>query len=209
MIATVIICEPSVLVREGLKSILSSQLKLHVVSESVEFEALSRDLLLHKPQLLILDPFCVTPDQLKYLTDTFKETYFLCIAADTGSSAIKACLSTGVNGFIFKDCDRTEVEDAINATSMGEKFFCGKAIEALTSNSDSRINCQPLRVSGREAEIIKLIAEGLTNKQIADRLCLSGHTVTTHRKNIMNKLGLTSTAGLVMYAIRENLIQAN
>ena len=61
----------------------------------------------------------------------------------------------------------------------------------------------------REAEIISLVAEGMTNKQIAEQLFLSAHTVITHRKNIMNKLGLNNTAGLVLFAIRQNIISPN
>ncbi len=205
----VAICEKNILVREGLKAILTEVGLFSIVAECTCFVELKRQLTSTRPNILIIDPACITVDELKSVTTNFSLTRVLCISESAVSSEIKACLATGVHGFIFKDCDRKEVLDALVATREGEKFFCGKAIEALTSDTQNPVNCQPVKVSSREAEIIRLIAEGYTNKEIADRLCLSSHTITTHRKNIMNKLGLSSTAGLVMFAIRENLIQAN
>src|SRR4029079_8731683 len=93
----------------------------------------------------------------------------------------------------------------------GETFMCGKIASAVLENkavaADS--SCEGLNISDREMEIIKLIAEGLSNKEVADKLFLSTHTVTTHRKNIMNKLGVNNTAGLVLFAIRNNIVTPN
>ena len=72
----------------------------------------------------------------------------------------------------------------------------------------SYLNPSPL-ISKRESEIIVLISEGFTNTQIAEKLFLSSHTVNTHRKNIMSKLGVKNTAGIVMYAVKMNLISPN
>ena len=90
--------------------------------------------------------------------------------------------------------------------------MCGKIASAVLEDKSSSVTeytCEGLNISDREMEIIKLIAEGLSNKEVADKLFLSTHTVTTHRKNIMNKLGLNNTAGLVLFAVRENLISPN
>ena len=114
------------------------------------------------------------------------------------------------------DCDRVEIMDAINSTLKGEAFFCGKILnevipadEAAEDNTQLAFSCNGIKISAREAEIIALVAEGFTNKQIAEHLFLSTHTVITHRKNIMNKLGLNNTAGLVLFAIRQNIISPN
>ena len=69
--------------------------------------------------------------------------------------------------------------------------------------------CSQLNISEREVEIIKLIAEGFINKEIADKLFLSTHTVNTHRKNIMSKLGVNNATGIVIFAVRERLISPN
>ena len=70
-------------------------------------------------------------------------------------------------------------------------------------------NCEPVTVSPRELEVIRLIAEGYTNVQIAEKLFLSTHTVNTHRKNIMQKLGVNNTAAIVMYAVKTQLVSPN
>ena len=66
-----------------------------------------------------------------------------------------------------------------------------------------------MNISEREIEIIKLIAEGCINKEIADRLFLSNHTINTHRKNIMQKLGINNTSGIVLFAVKEGIVSAN
>ena len=92
--------------------------------------------------------------------------------------------------------------------------MCGKIVNSILNN-DAKTNrntdysCEGMNISDREIEIITLIAEGFSNKEVADKLFLSTHTVTTHRKNIMNKLGVNNTAGLVLFAVRENLVSPN
>ena len=71
------------------------------------------------------------------------------------------------------------------------------------------LSCEPVVISDRELEVIKLIAEGYTNVEIAEKLFLSPHTVNTHRKNIMQKLGVNNTAAIVMYAVKSQLVSPN
>jgi DNA-binding NarL/FixJ family response regulator len=125
---------------------------------------------------------------------------------------ISKALSIGVTSHLLKDCDRDEIVEAIYKTSIGEKFMCGKIVTNLLDETAANLkdySCEGLNITEREMEIIKHIAEGFSNKMIADKLCLSTHTVITHRKNIMNKLGVANTAGLVLFAVRENLVSPN
>jgi DNA-binding NarL/FixJ family response regulator len=109
-----------------------------------------------------------------------------------------------------------KIIDSVKATAKGNKFFCGQILETIQSASididdldfDS-FTCEPVVISERENEIIKLIAEGQTNTQIAELLFLSNHTINTHRKNILSKLGVKNTAGIVMYAVKTNLVSPN
>jgi len=88
-------------------------------------------------------------------------------------------------------------------------FFCGKVIDAIVENKFPKtISCDGVSLSDREVEIVQLIAEGLTNGQIAERLFISIHTVSTHRKNILRKLDLNKSSELIMYAIRRGLVKA-
>ena len=118
--------------------------------------------------------------------------------------------------YIKKDCDLQEIYDAVLETAKGNKFFCGKILETINkSNLDvddidyGGLTCDPVMMSDRENEIIVLIAEGYTNDQIAEMLFLSKHTVNTHRKNILFKLGVKNTAGIVMYAVKTELVSPN
>ena len=103
------------------------------------------------------------------------------------------------------ECMKKEISDAIAATANEEKFYCGKIVEKLMSSTksgavnkmDTETNCEPVKISSRELDVITLIAEGYTNKEVANELFISTHTVMTHRKNIMNKLGINNTAGLL------------
>ena len=125
-------------------------------------------------------------------------------------------LRAGVMSYIKKDCDLKEISDAVTETAKGKKFFCGKILEAIQkANLDpddidtGALTCEPVLMSDRENEIIVLISEGYTNDQIAEMLFLSKHTVNTHRKNILFKLGVKNTAGIVMYAVKTRLISPN
>ena len=118
--------------------------------------------------------------------------------------------------YVKKDCDVGEILNAVKETGRGNKFFCGQILETIQRASIDvndidfeSFSCEPIVLSERELGIIIHIAEGLTNTQIADQLFLSTNTVNTHRKNIMSKLGVKNTAGIVMYAVKTNLISPN
>ena len=115
-----------------------------------------------------------------------------------------------------KDCDIAEIIDSVYETAKGNKFFCGTILETIKNESIDinkaefkSLACAPVAITERELEIITLIAEGYTNQEIAEKLFLSTHTINTHRKNIMSKLGVANTAGIVMYAVKCNLVSPN
>ncbi|MEY4111117.1 MAG: hypothetical protein RLZZ46_1472 [Bacteroidota bacterium] len=122
--------------------------------------------------------------------------------------AISECMKVGIHNHILANCDEQEIEEALLATASGQHFLCGKIAEIL-HGKQGIASCQGIVLTEREREIISMIAEGYSNKEIADKLFLSTHTVNTHRKNIMNKLEVNNTAGLVMYAVREQILSPN
>ncbi len=133
----------------------------------------------------------------------------------TGQTLVHA-LKSGVSSHVKKDCSVSEIIDSVIETHKGKRFFCGQILETIHKEgidvnllSDSEFSCEPIILSVREIEVITLIAEGFTNVEISDRLFLSVHTVNTHRKNIMNKLGVKNTAGIVMYAVKEKFTTPN
>jgi DNA-binding NarL/FixJ family response regulator len=149
----------------------------------------------------------------KYVS-LFPNAKFLSISYMPSRFEVTEGLSKGVTSFLLPDCDAEEIEESIRSTANGEQFFCGKILSQVMQSQDEAVPaseyvCDGIKISSREGEIIRLVAEGLTNKEIADRLFLSAHTVTTHRKNIMAKLGVNNTAGLVLFAIRNSIVTPN
>jgi DNA-binding NarL/FixJ family response regulator len=144
----------------------------------------------------------------------FPGAKFLSISFMPSRFEVSEGLNKGVLSFLLTDCDGDEIAESIRSTAIGEQFFCGKILSQVMQSQDealpaSEYVCEGIKISPRESEIIRLVADGLTNKEIADRLFLSAHTVTTHRKNIMAKLGVNNTAGLVLFAIRNNIVTPN
>ena len=146
----------------------------------------------------------------------WKRTRFVAITADPSPVAIMNALRSGVSGYIKKDCGRDEIVDAVLQTADGDRFFCGTIVEAL-ERADIRLDrfehqpltCDPVSLTEREVEVVRLIADGLSYTRIAELLDLSAHTVTTHRRNIMQKLGVNNTAAVVMYAVKHGLNSPN
>ncbi|HRD40850.1 MAG TPA: response regulator transcription factor [Bacteroidia bacterium] len=218
--AKVLIADQNYLSRVGAELLISSlkgyDLLPSVVSES---EDLNKTIQFLKPDLLILDYYSLNISfiQLKALTSKFKNLKVLAITEPLGKAEMNNALKSGVNSHLLKECDREEIIEAIEATLNNERFLCGKIASLLTSAEEivsnkaliKTFSCEGLSVTEREIEIIKYIAEGLSNKQIADKLNLSTHTVNTHRKNIMNKLEVNNTAGIVMYAVKNQLLETN
>lgn len=131
--------------------------------------------------------------------------------------AISGILGSGATSYLLLCCDKAEITEALIKTSKGERFLCGKVVDALINVKNPSAQeacplysvCGGVNISEREMEIIRYVSEGLSNQEIADKLFLSVHTVNTHRKNIMGKLGITNTAGLVMFAVRNQLVATN
>jgi len=207
----ILIADSNEIIREGIKAILSKNVDFIITGEAENRKKLFSEITRTNPDVLIIDYSTFTLEDIKNLPRNGCSPRIMCITNQSNTNTILKVLETGVNSHLFKDCDSKEIIEAVYATAKGEKFFCGKVLEALAEKDQESFNasfsCQAVNISSRELEIIRLIAEGFTNKEIADKLCLSNHTVTTHRKNIMNKLGINNTAGLVMFAIKENLIE--
>lgn len=216
----VLVADKNFLSRIGLE-LLVGELKGFELVPSVcgDKEDLINQLFLSKPNLLIADfiSLGIGPEELNALTKKNPRTKFLVITELLAKKDLNTVLESGVTSFLLKDCDKIEILEAINSTIKGEKFICGKIIsflsaspEIVTNNSFIKsLGCDGIPVTEREIDIIRGIAEGLSNKLIADKLKLSTHTVNTHRKNIMNKLGVNNTAGVVMFAVKNQLLETN
>jgi DNA-binding NarL/FixJ family response regulator len=174
---------------------------------------------LSKPSLLIADfiSLGMTVEELSAIAGKFPRTRILIITAMPDKSTLDRLLMSGATSFLLKECEKAEILEAINSTIKGEKFICGKMVAFLSADPEistgnsfiKSLACDGFPVTEREIDIIRGIAEGLSNKMIAGRLSLSTHTVNTHRRNIMAKLGVNNTAGVVMFAVKNKLLETN
>ena len=211
----IFIADSSYLAREGLKTIIAKNDDFTLVREVEDSAHLSGEIVKYQPDVFIVDftSRLINLEDIGTILNFLPHTKVLAITSEQPKVNILKALDAGIISYVLKDCSKEEITDAIYATARGKKFFCTRVLDKLVSESDiseidipSEASCDPVKVTSREIEIIKLIAQGNTNKQIADQLFLSTHTVNTHRKNIMSKLGVNNTAGIVMYAVKENII---
>lgn len=214
----VVIADSNQIIRCGLNSILGSRTEIRVVGEAVNQDQLLDLISAFHPQVVLMDFMAegFTIDTVPVVKNLTNAPRIVAITTEQSAYTIVTALRAGVDSYIKKDCDIYEIIDSVKETGSGGKFFCGKILDSIRKESipvdDLEIkefNCEPVLLSPRELEVIVLIAEGYTNNQIADKLFLSAHTVTTHRKNIMAKLGVNNTAAIVMYAVKAQLVSPN
>ena len=213
-----ILADSNDLVRIGIRFILNSELPVDIVGEANSANELLEMLSSFSANLVIID--YTAPgfdiDVLPQIKTLYPDINLLAITPEQSAQVLVDALRSGITSYVKKDCSIPEILDAVRETSKGEKFFCGTILETIQEanlNVDDidtgSFSCDAVVISKRECEIITLIAEGFTNAQIADKLFLSAHTINTHRINIMSKLGVKNTAGIVMYAVKTNLTSPN
>ncbi|HRP53690.1 MAG TPA: response regulator transcription factor [Fluviicola sp.] len=214
----VILADSNELVRIGLRTLLSTEKNIQIVGEAnnnIELTALTKAF---DVQIVIIDytsrGFSI--EVIPQILNKKPSIKILAITPEQSAQTLVNALKSGVKSYVKKDCDSQEIIDCIRETEAGNRFFCGQILKTIrdaeidVNDIDSEsFTCDSVSLSERETEIITLIAEGLTNIMIADTLCLSNHTINTHRKNIMAKLGVKNTAGIVMYAVKTNLVTPN
>jgi len=136
----------------------------------------------------------------------------LIVSTNQNRQDILKTIEYGVNCYILKECDKEEIIGGIYAATKQEKFFCGKVLDIIMENlahkcTDSHCDhCQPVTLTAREIEIVKLISEGYTSNSIAEKLHVSFHTVSSHRKNIFKKLNINNSSELLIYAVNKGIV---
>jgi len=206
----ILIANSNQIVGEGLKTIIQSKLGNRVLGLAKSIQHLEKQSSKYFPDLVVIDysseEFGV--QSIKEIKKIYKDCKILAITDKLPKATVYSALKNGVDSYLLSDCEKPEIVEAIADTHLGKQFYCGEVIDLLAEGTDAEKNgCSGISLSEREIEVIRLISDGSTNKEIADLLFLSTHTVNTHRKNIMNKLGIKNTAGIVIYAFRENIIQ--
>jgi two-component system, NarL family, response regulator NreC len=210
----IVIAEDHTILREGLKALLSSQPDLKIVGEAGDgLEAIRcvRDL---GPDMVLLDlsmPRMTGLDAIKEIKRINPDVKIIVLTVHSSEEYILATLQAGADGYVLKEAHSAELQTAIRHVLEGRRYLSpsisGTVIDGLLQGKKaSAIRSSWETLTQREREILKLIAEGHKNKDIADLLCISVKTVEKHRANLMEKLGLHNVAALTALAAEKGLI---
>ncbi len=207
----ILIADTQFLIREGLKALFKVHEDISVIGEAVTKEDLFLKLRNLRPDVVIIDHVNLDEfriDDIDTIDTISPDTKILIISDIKNPELVKNVVETGVMGFLTKTCDENEILTAVRAVVRDEKMYCHKVLDIVLEHPvPNPADCDPAILSQREIEIIRLIANGYTTMQIAETLYRSFHTIATHRKNIMKKLGINSTSELLLYAMNTRLIQ--
>lgn len=204
------IADAHFVVREGLKYVLSRDKKILLVGECDQGKDIPK-LLKSKLDVLLFDYDHADHISFQDLQKVFRvapEAKVLVISAHIDGPTVNRLIRQPIKGLLSKECSEAEILDAVHATSKGDKFYCNRILDVVSESTDlgAGEDCSPTVLSQREIEVVEYIAQGLTAAQVADKMCLSVHTINTHRKNIFKKLNVNSTTELVRYALKTALI---
>ncbi len=214
----VIIAEDHSIFVEGLKKALHDSFgeNIQILSIVSNGDKLIDELSLHKPDLLFLDLNLPGSDGLDLIQPIHKlmpdmRIMVLTIYQDT--KLVREAFKSGVDGYILKSCKTEEILRGIEDVMAG-KTFMGEGVAVTDRPNASKPSetiyqdsfMKKYNLTNREMEILKLISNAMTNKQISEELYISDQTVGVHRKNIMRKLGVNSSAGLVKMVHQNNLL---
>lgn len=214
---SIVILDDHKIVREGLKSMLLGNPKFEVIGEGGNESDLLVLLKIHTPNLIIMDismPGKSGIELTDYIVKNHPGIKVLILTTNSDEKSIIASIEAGANGFLHKDSSLNELLEAIELVCNGEGYFSENISGIIYKSYIARIkydnNYKPDRqkaLSERELEIIRLLSDGLSGKEIAQRLFISPRTVETHKTNILEKLNLKNNVELLKYAIKQGIIK--
>lgn len=201
---SVMLVDDHSLVRRGFRRMLEDESDIDVVGEAADGEEavkLARSL---KPRVIVMD--CALPginglQATRKILETAPETQVLMLSMHTEETWVRQALDAGARGYVLKNAMDLELGSAIRRIVSGETV-----LDAQLEKQESLKGERSSGLTPREVEILQLICDGKSNKEIAAQLELSANTVAVHRANIMDALGIHKTAELVVYAIRNGLV---
>ncbi|MGA7218124.1 MAG: response regulator transcription factor [Candidatus Sulfotelmatobacter sp.] len=201
---TVLLVDDHSLVRRGFRRMLEDEADMQVLGEAGDGEEaikLAREL---HPQVVIMD--CALPkinglEATRQILKEQPETAVLMLSMHSESTWVRQAIDAGAKGYILKNAINLELGAAVRRLASGETVFDPQVERPSTLKGERNAGLTP-----RELEVLQMIVDGKSNKEIALALDLSANTVAVHRANIMNALGIHKTAELVVYAIRSGLV---
>jgi DNA-binding NarL/FixJ family response regulator len=207
----VLIVDDHAVVRTGLRRVLDAEADIETVAEAPDAERAIFEAIESKPDVVLLDvmmPGRSGIEVLPALLQAVPGARVLILSMQDDPRYVREAFDAGASGYVLKEAADTEVVGAVRAVAGGEQYVhpaLGARLVAADSEARRRADADPL--SDREREVLRLLALGHTNQEIASMLYISVRTAETHRAHIMSKLGLGSRAELVRHALAEGLLE--
>jgi DNA-binding NarL/FixJ family response regulator len=201
---TVLLADDHSLVRRGFRRILEDDEHLQVVGEAsngIEAIRMSYEL---KPRVIVMDLSMPDLDGVQATKEIVKHlpgTQVLVLSMHAEDNYVRNALDAGARGYLLKSAIDVDLVGAIKSVAAGQRFI-GSGLKYLAQESDDELK----KLTAREKQVLQLIAQGKSNKEIAALLELSVNTVSVHRANLMEKMNIHRTAELVLFAIRKGLV---
>ncbi|MGB7948828.1 MAG: response regulator transcription factor [Candidatus Binatia bacterium] len=212
MTVTILIADDHKILREGLRSLLEKQPGFTVVAEAEDGLEAVDGVKKHKPDIAILDigmPGLNGIEATRKLRSEMAETRVIALSMHADRRFVMGVLEAGANGYLLKDSAFAELITAVTTVAKGKMYLSPSIAETVVRSSleksDPKGRTAIAVLSAREREVLQMVAEGKSTKEIAFKLFVSTKTVETHRKQIMDKLNIRTVAELTKYAIREGL----
>jgi two-component system, NarL family, response regulator NreC len=208
----VLICDDHGLVRAGLRRLLDIEADIEVVEEAASADEAVRKARLEKPDVILLDLVMPGRSGLDAVGDIFAAApavKILVLSMQDDSSYVRDAFAAGVGGYLLKDAADTDLVIAVREVAAGRSYLHPALGARLASPDTSGTDVSADPLSQREREVLRLLALGYTNQEIAGRLYISVRTAETHRAHIMQKLRLATRADLVHHALRIGVLDAN
>ncbi|MEI6575608.1 MAG: response regulator transcription factor [Bacteroidota bacterium] len=209
----IIIVDDHQLVRDGIKSLLDGEDRIIVIGEAGEAHELNSLIVNKLPDIILMDislPGQSGIEITAFLTEHFPSVRVIILSMYNQEEFVLNALKAGARGYIPKNTTRKEMMEAIHAVSKGEEYLGEQVSRTLLKSLIRKKNQEPKDkpdITAREIEILKLLAQGLQNQEIADKLFISVRTVESHKNHIMQKLEIKNNIELVKYLAREGFLE--
>ncbi len=211
---SLVIADDHEIFRDGLVLMLSKQPSLNLVGQAGDGKELIELVIKHKPDVAITDikmPYMDGVEATRYLTQHYPSCKIIALSMFNEENLIVDMLEAGAKGYLIKNADKQEILDAIQNVYEGNVYYCkhttlNLASMIVKSKFNPSVKKEPIVFGEREKEIIKLICLQCTAQEIGDKLFISKRTVEGYRTRILEKINAKNTAGVVVYALKHNLI---
>ena len=211
---SIVLADDHTILREGLRALLTADSNFEIVGEARDGREAVRCVEKLGPDLLLMDlsmPRMSGMDAIREIKKRYPETKIIALTVHKTEEYLLTTLQAGADGYVLKDATHDELMVAIKNVMGGKSYLSpGVSEKVIEGYLEGKENTRSLSswesLSQREREVLKLIAEGYKNKEIADDLCISLKTVEKHRANLMKKLDLHNAAALTVYAMEKGLV---